>query len=149
MTSEAVCEKCGETFIPNDYEDAITRDGVTLFEHYATENGEECGGYGPIVGSWGIGAALQRRVDECTCPRGSFDPGCVVHGDGETTDEPPTTLRGVVTGTLIADALDPMRDIVNVAIDRADGGRHFTFYASIGAFVSGDVVNVVIEKVTT
>lgn len=56
---EAVCGKCGETFNPNAEEATRVVDGVTEYEHYQRfgpdERGEyetECGGFGPIVGSW-------------------------------------------------------------------------------------------------
>lgn len=51
---EAACEKCGEVFNPNGDEDTVDRDGLVLFEHYASDGGSvECGGFGPLVGAWG------------------------------------------------------------------------------------------------
>lgn len=40
---EAICERCGETFIPADEDDT---------EHAARADGTECGGQGEIVGCW-------------------------------------------------------------------------------------------------
>lgn len=40
---EAVCGKCGETFIPCDENDT---------EHIEREDGEPCGGTGEIIGEW-------------------------------------------------------------------------------------------------
>jgi hypothetical protein len=42
-TVEAVCNRCGQTFLPSGPDDLI---------HLANETGEECGGTGEIVGSW-------------------------------------------------------------------------------------------------
>lgn len=40
---EAVCSRCGETFVPCDDDD---------LEHCVTEMGEPCGGRGTMVGAW-------------------------------------------------------------------------------------------------
>jgi hypothetical protein len=42
---EAICGKCGEVFIPADYDDTI---------HIVTEVGDECGGQGEITREWGM-----------------------------------------------------------------------------------------------
>lgn len=42
---EAVCAKCGDTFIPCDEDDV---------EHIAREDGTPCGGIGEIVGEWSL-----------------------------------------------------------------------------------------------
>jgi len=52
MHREAVCERCGETFLPTGEEMTISAGGVTHFEHYAREDGSACGGFGPIAGTW-------------------------------------------------------------------------------------------------
>ncbi len=50
---EARCDKCGETFNPSGDEIVTTdSEGVVRVEHYQTEDEQECGGFGPIVGSW-------------------------------------------------------------------------------------------------
>jgi ribosomal protein S27AE len=64
---EALCERCGETFNPNDERDTIERDGVTLWLHYATEAGDECGGYGEVVGEWR--PSFSTFVPATPCPR--------------------------------------------------------------------------------
>ena len=146
---EATCESCGEMFLPNDERDAITRNGVTLYEHYERDDGATCGGYGPITGEWSTRTTVE--LDDCTCPRGSFDPGCAVHGDADTLEDTTTTttttILGYVGSTLLADLRDPMMDIVNVNIDRGSGSRGFAFYAPVGAYVSGDDVTITISKV--
>lgn len=51
---EARCEACGFTFNPCGEELVrVGADGVVRVEHYGTEELGECGGFGPIVGSWG------------------------------------------------------------------------------------------------
>lgn len=42
-TLEAVCGKCGETFVPHDEDDLI---------HGETEDGKPCMGQGRITGAW-------------------------------------------------------------------------------------------------
>lgn len=42
--TEAVCGRCGETFIVTGEETAL--------EHYQTEDGEPCEGQGKISGTW-------------------------------------------------------------------------------------------------
>lgn len=42
---EAECERCGETFNPHG-------DGRENLEHWAREDGEECGGQGRMVGRY-------------------------------------------------------------------------------------------------
>lgn len=46
MIFEAVCRECGETFNPNDEDD-------TIHAVRMNSDGEECGGQGDIVGTWG------------------------------------------------------------------------------------------------
>ena len=50
---EARCDKCGGTFNPSG-DELVTTDGagVVRVEHYQTDDEQECGGFGPIVGSW-------------------------------------------------------------------------------------------------
>lgn len=51
---EARCEACGFTFNPSGDEKVFVGvDGDVRVEHYGTEEFGECGGFGPIVGSWG------------------------------------------------------------------------------------------------
>jgi hypothetical protein len=57
---EARCDKCGETFNPSGEELVeIDDDGTVRVEHYqqfgpnaAGEYETECGGFGPMLGSW-------------------------------------------------------------------------------------------------
>lgn len=50
---EAECEKCGGSFNPSGEELVDDDDRI---EHYQTDDEEECGGYGPLVGSWSSSA---------------------------------------------------------------------------------------------
>jgi len=50
---EARCDKCNGFFNPSG-DELVTTDsnGVVRVEHYQTDDEQECGGFGPIVGSW-------------------------------------------------------------------------------------------------
>lgn len=58
MIYEAICRRCGETFNPTGEEASRVRDGREYVEHYATELGDECGGWGEIVGAWSTRSEL-------------------------------------------------------------------------------------------
>lgn len=50
---ECECAKCGGTFNPSGEERVlIDRDGNAHVEHYCTDDGDECGGFGLLIGSW-------------------------------------------------------------------------------------------------
>lgn len=49
--TEARCRRCGETFNPHG--DQL--DDPEHVEHYARENGDECGGDGFVTGTWRFG----------------------------------------------------------------------------------------------
>jgi hypothetical protein len=77
---EATCTKCGETFNPNYFDDA----GRLDLEHYAREDGTECGGAGRLLGAWGADAATVNEVETVNEARRLCDfPGC---------DEPANTF---------------------------------------------------------
>lgn len=55
--SEAVCDRCGETFIPNGDESVrVTAAGSVLFEHFQRADETDCGGFGPLLGSFHVRA---------------------------------------------------------------------------------------------
>lgn len=80
---EAVCTRCGETFIPADELD---------LEHGLTELEEPCGGAGELVGAWysvDPSSFGEPELDRCSCDGtpGGFEPLCAVHGSEPV--EPP------------------------------------------------------------
>lgn len=57
--TECRCNECGESFVLSGDEEIQVVHGEMQYEHYTrfgpNEAGEfdtECGGYGPIIGSW-------------------------------------------------------------------------------------------------